>query len=57
MVKIEITPEEAEQLHSILDSYLSDLRMEIVDTEDHDFRTMLKGRRDLVQRVMDQLKQ
>lgn len=57
MVKIEITPEEAEQLHSILDNYLSDLRMEIADTEDHNFRTMLKGRRDLVERVLGQLKQ
>ena len=33
MVRIELTSQEAEELRSILDDYLSDLRMEIVDTE------------------------
>ncbi len=42
MVRIELTSQEAEELRSILDDYLSDLRMEIVDTEGHDFRVMLK---------------
>jgi hypothetical protein len=32
MVRIELTSQEAEELRSILDDYLSDLRMEIVDT-------------------------
>ncbi len=56
MVRIEVTPEDAEKLRSILDDYLSDLRMEIVDTEDHDFRLMLKERKDLVERLLGQLK-
>jgi hypothetical protein len=39
-----------------LDDYLSDLRMQIVDTEGHDFRVMLKKRKDLVKRLLEQLK-
>jgi predicted RNA binding protein with dsRBD fold (UPF0201 family) len=57
MVKFEVTSEEAEKLRSILDDYLSDLRMEIVDTENHDFRVMLKERKDLVERLLGQLKE
>jgi hypothetical protein len=56
MVRIELTSQEAEELRSILDDYLSDLRMEIVDTEGHDFRVMWKKRKDLVKRFLDQLK-
>ena len=55
MVKIEFTAEEAEDLRAILENYLSDLRMEIVDTEGHDFREMLKKRRDFVAKVIEQL--
>lgn len=57
MVKIEITSEEAERLGAILEDYLSDLRMEIVDTEKHEFRIMLKERKDLIERLLGQLKQ
>jgi len=55
MVRIEFTPEEAENLREILDNYLSDLRMEIVDTDSHDYRAMLKKRRDFVARTIGQL--
>lgn len=55
MVKIEFTTEEAEDLRLILENYLSDLRMEIVDTDGHDFREMLKKRRDFVSKVIEQL--
>ena len=56
MVRIELTSQEAEELRSILDDYLSDLRMEIVDTEGHDLRVMLKKRKDLVKGLLEQLK-
>jgi hypothetical protein len=56
MVKIELSAQEAEELAGILEDYLSDLRMEIVDTEAHDFREGLKKRKELVGRVVDQLK-
>jgi hypothetical protein len=55
MVRVELTTEEAEKLHEILDNYLSDLRMEIVDTESHDFRAMLKKRKVFIQRLLEQL--
>jgi acetolactate synthase small subunit len=56
MVRVELTTEEAKELHEILDNYLSDLRMEIVDTESHDFRAMLKKRKDFIERLLQQLK-
>jgi acetolactate synthase small subunit len=55
-VRVELTTEEAKELHEILDNYLSDLRMEIVDTESHDFRAMLKKRKDFIERLLQQLK-
>ena len=57
MVKIEVTAEEAEELRAILENYLSDLRMEIVDTDSHDYREMLKKRRDFMARLIGQLKE
>jgi len=56
MVRIEVTSEEATELRSILDDYLSDLRMEIVDTEAHNFRVGLKKRKELIEKVLNQLK-
>ncbi len=56
MVKIEVTAEEAEDLRAILENYLSDLRMEIVDTDSPDYREMLKKRRDFIARLVGQLK-
>jgi hypothetical protein len=56
MVRIELSVQEAEELSGILKDYLSDLRMEIVDTESHDFREGLKKRKDLLSRIVDQLK-
>jgi LPS O-antigen subunit length determinant protein (WzzB/FepE family) len=53
---IELTSQQAEELYSILDNYLSDLRMEIVDTESHEFREMLKARKDFLQQLLAQLK-
>ena len=56
MVRIELTAEEAEELSGILDNYLSDLRMEIVDNDSHDFREGLKRRKEFLGRLVDQLK-
>jgi hypothetical protein len=55
MVQIELTSEEAETLRAVLESYLSDLRMEIADTDSMDFRENLKKTevflKDLLQRL------
>jgi hypothetical protein len=52
MASIELAPEEAALLKEILESYLSDLRMEIVDTDNMDFREMLKGREHFLRRFI-----
>ncbi len=56
MIRIELSAPEAEELSGILENYLSDLRMEIVDTESQEFREGLKKRKDLVTRLLEQLK-
>jgi len=56
MVRIELSAQEAQELSGILEDYLSDLRMEIVDTDSPDFREGLKRRKELLSRVVDQLK-
>jgi hypothetical protein len=57
MAKIEFTSEEAAELRVILENYLSDLRMEIVDTDSPEYREMLKKRRHFVGRLVGQLKE
>jgi hypothetical protein len=42
MLTITLTPEEIDELRFILTSYLSDLRMEIADTDRRTFREQLK---------------
>jgi hypothetical protein len=56
MARIELSAQEAEELAEILENELSDLRMEIVDTDSQDFRGGLKRRKELLARVLDQLK-
>ena len=53
---IELTSQQAEELYMILDNYLSDLRMEIVDTESRQFRDALKARKEFLQQLLAQLK-
>ncbi len=59
MIHIELTREEAQTLHRILQSDLSDLRMEIGGTEQKDFREFLKARevflKELLRRMEQQL--
>lgn len=55
MVSIDITEDEAKVLHTVIDSYLSDLRMEIADTDRKDFRDMLKHRKQVLIKVLGEL--
>jgi hypothetical protein len=57
MVQIEITSEEAQMLLEILETYLSDLRMEIADTEQMDFREGLKRREVFLKELIQRLKE
>jgi uncharacterized protein YlxP (DUF503 family) len=55
MTRIEISEEDGVVLRRILESTLSDLRMEIADTDRQDFRDGLKADKAVLQRVLDQL--
>jgi hypothetical protein len=55
MLTLELSPNEAATLRDVLASYLSDLRMEIADTDSMDFREGLKEREALLKRLMQQL--
>jgi hypothetical protein len=45
MFQLELNPEEQKILTEILDVCLSDLRMEIADTDSQDYRGILKERK------------
>jgi hypothetical protein len=52
---LELDADDVEALRFILTSYLSDLRMEIADTEQHDFREALKRREGFIKKLLDKL--
>jgi len=56
MTTLELDGREAETLANALESYLSDLRMEIADTEAMDFREELKARKETLNGILDQLR-
>ena len=53
MVHLELSPTEAEILRMVLESYLSDLRMEIADTDSLDYRKGLKDRKAVLRKIAD----
>ena len=53
---LELTPNEAEELGQALESYLSDLRIEIAGTDSWDYRQALKGRKNLLSQVLHQVR-
>ncbi len=55
MFDIRLTPEEAEMLHKILASYLSDLRVEIAGTDLKDFRDALKHEETFIKELLHRL--
>lgn len=57
MIDLDLTNEEREILREVLSSCLSDLRMEIADTDRQDFRDMLKARKAVIAKVLDVLTQ
>jgi hypothetical protein len=52
---LELTPTEAEQLQQALGSYLSELRMEIADTDSYDYRQGLKAKKATLSDVLARL--
>ena len=53
---IPLTSEERAVLTEILDNYLSDLRMEIADTDSMDFKNGLRVRKEVVGELLGKLK-
>ncbi len=56
MINLDLTKEENDILSTVLESYLSDLRMEIADTDSMDFRESLKKKKDVLNKVLETLK-
>jgi hypothetical protein len=55
MVEIDLENNECAILRHVLESYLSDLRMEIAHTDSFDFRDMLKERKAVIRKVLGEL--
>jgi len=53
--ELKLTHDDAKTLHGVLAEYLSDLRMEIADTDSFDFREQLKGTEALRKRLIADL--
>ena len=57
MPALELTYEEIQLLENVLEENLSDLRMEIVDTDRVEFKNALKYRRSLFVSILEKLQQ
>jgi hypothetical protein len=54
-MQLQLTDHEAHLLRQVLDSYLKDLRGEIVDTDNPSFRRELRGERDALVSITERL--
>lgn len=55
MITIDLTQEEAQRLTGMVESFLSELRMEIADTDRMAYRDELKKRKALLIRILTAL--
>jgi len=55
MIHLDFSTDEVKILASVIESYLSELRMEIADTDNHDFREMLKERKAVLEKTLETL--
>lgn len=56
MVVLYLTDSEASELKKVLDNYLSELRMEIADTDQMDYREELKEEEGILNKILGALK-
>jgi len=56
MVQLTLTENDAAVLRKALEVYLSDLRMEVADTDSQDFRERLKEEEQILVRTVEQLR-
>lgn len=57
MVHLDLNENDVKTMIGILESYLSDLRMEIANTDRLAFRDMLRERKELIGRVLTALRE
>jgi len=55
IMRLELSEIETNMLQQVLEQYLSELRMEIADTDKMAFRDMLKERKELIIGVLDKI--
>lgn len=55
MIRLDLNRHDAETLRVALESYLSDLRMEIAGTDSMDFRESLKGTKATLRKIANEL--
>lgn len=55
MIRVDLTEEERDILYNMLSNYVSDLRMEIADTDRKDYREIIRQQKNILQKVMDAL--
>lgn len=53
---INLSDSEKEILSEVLESYLSDMSMEITDTDSMDYREKLKARRTVIQKILKEIR-
>ena len=56
MSNLELTPDEQKELLAILERYRHDLRIEIVNTDDREFRRFLRKREEFLFDLINRLK-
>ncbi|MBK8045829.1 MAG: hypothetical protein IPK16_01030 [Anaerolineales bacterium] len=56
MMQLELSPEERDELIQVLEAYLSDLRMEIVDTDSRTYKDGLKHEKSVLAELLARLK-
>lgn len=54
-MQLNLAEDEVQVLRDVLTDYLSDLRMEIADTDQMDFREKLKERKRVLEKVLEAL--
>lgn len=56
MISFEMTKDEAEIVESVLERYLYHLQVEIIHTDNRDFRDSLKKREQFLKEIIDRVK-
>jgi hypothetical protein len=57
MITLDFTPEEVQILHDMIESCITDLRMEIRETDRLAYKEMLKNRELILKKMMDAVQQ